>query len=70
MRKYRDHSLNNWYNTFTKLMWNMAKTYSLNGSPFTENSIPIDLFTLTREDIIENNLPLQNRQNQQKCILT
>ena len=34
----------------------MAKNYSLNGIPLTENSTLIDLTTLTREDIIENNL--------------
>jgi len=38
-------------------MWKMSKTYALNGTPLTDNSIPIDLSTLTREDIIENNLP-------------
>jgi len=56
MKEYREHPLNNWYNAFTKLMWNMAKTYSLNGIPLTENSTLINLTTLTREDIIENNL--------------
>ena len=57
MKEYREHPLNNWYNAFTKLMWKMSKTYALNGTPLTDNSIPIDLSTLTREDIIENNLP-------------
>jgi len=56
-KEYREHPLNNWYNAFTKLMWKMSKTYALNGTPLTDNSIPIDLSTLTREDIIENNLP-------------
>ena len=56
-KEYREHPLNNWYNAFTKLMWNMAKTYSLNGIPLTENSTLINLTTLTREDIIEYNLP-------------
>ena len=56
-KEYREHPFNNWYNAFTKLMWKMSKTYALNGTPLTDNSIPIDLSTLTREDIIENNLP-------------
>lgn len=48
------HPLNNWYNAFTKLMWALAKgEWKVeSGTP-----VPVDLSTITRAFIYDNELP-------------
>jgi hypothetical protein len=51
----------NWMNAFTSLMWGLAHSFSREGNPLTgaggPGQTPIDLATLTREDIYANSLP-------------
>ena len=49
------HPLNNWYNAFTKLMWALAKIYD--GSQGGENPVTVDLSTITRSFVYDNELP-------------
>ena len=61
-RKARNYTrpLNNWYNAFTKMMWALAKTHSLEGLTPPEAGTPIDLRTLSRADIESNDLPCRS----------
>lgn len=63
-RKARNYTrpLNNWYNAFTKMMWNLAKTYSLEGPPLgsAEGLSAIDLRSLSRADIETHDLPCRS----------
>ncbi|MBW6513340.1 MAG: hypothetical protein K0B87_01095 [Candidatus Syntrophosphaera sp.] len=62
-REYRENSVNSWYNLFNRMMWNLAKNYSLEGSPLAPDGTPpagetaIDLETLNRAQITAGNLP-------------
>ncbi len=59
-REYRDTNCASWYNLFNKLMWALAKAYSLEGIPLASGSAgltPIDLETLSRAQIEAGNLP-------------
>ena len=62
-REYRDNNCTSWYNLFNKLMWALAKNYSLEGIPLASGQpglTPIDLETLTRAQIETNDLPCRS----------
>ncbi len=64
-RQYRDSNCTSWYNLFNKLMWALAKAYSLEGIPLAPGEpglTPIDLETLTRAQIEAVNLPCSSVQ--------
>jgi len=55
--KYFRQPFSNWYNAYTKMMWELAKRgwHSPDGSP-----LAIDLRTITREFIAGNDLPCRS----------
>jgi hypothetical protein len=54
-RRGRHSPIPNWYNVYTKLMYALAKKYD--GTQGGENPIVVDLSTITRTFIYDNDLP-------------
>ncbi len=54
----RNKPMQNWYNAYTKLMYALAKKYD--GTQGGENPFVVDLATITREQIYEQNLPCKS----------